>query len=111
MDEKRIEWEGDSYQVICGFPELARRDAGFQLGLIQAGRKPIDWKPMPSIGAGVQEIRINAGGAYRIIYIAKYLEAIYVLHAFIKKTQETSRHDIDKGKERYKKLLEHRNER
>ena len=66
---------------------------------------------MPVIGAGVQEIRINKDGAYRVIYIAKYEEAVYVLHAFNKKTQRTSRRDIELAKRRLRDVQRMRRER
>jgi len=72
---------------------------------------PNDFKYMPTVGTGAYELRVKADKQYRVFYVVKFTEAIYVLHAFVKKTQETSKHDIDKGKERYKKLLEHRNGR
>ena len=104
MTEKRIDWEGDSYRALCAFPEKARRDAGFQLGLVQQGREPINWKPLQSIGAGVQEIRIDTGGAFRVIYIAKFDEAIYVLHAFQKKTQRTPKKDLELARNRLRNV-------
>ena len=100
MADKRIDWQGDSYRQICAFPEEARRDAGFQLGFVQQGMQAADWKSMAAIGSGVEEIRINTGGAFRIIYIAKYEEAIYVLHAFQKKTRRTAKKDIELAKKR-----------
>ena len=100
MAEKRIDWQGDSYQAICAFPEAVRRDAGFQLGFVQRGLLPADWKPMSSIGSGVQEIRINTDGTFRIIYIAKYEEAIYVLHVFQKKSRRTAKKDIELARKR-----------
>ena len=102
---------GDSYEALCAFPVLARRDAGFQLDSVQRGLTPFDWKPMPVIGAGVQEIRINKGGAYRVIYIAKYEEAVYVLHAFNKKTQRTSKRDLELAKRRLRDVQRMRSER
>jgi phage-related protein len=77
-----MEWMGDSYNALCAFPAQARQDAGFQFNSVQHGQAPNDWKPMLSIGSGVQEMRIEKGGAFRVIYIAKYEEAVYVLHAF-----------------------------
>ncbi len=100
MADKRIDWQGDSYREVCAFPDAARRDAGFQLGFVQQGMQAADWKSMPSIGSGVQEIRINTGGAFRIIYIAKYEEAIYVLHAFQKKSRRTAKKDIELARKR-----------
>ena len=98
--EKPIEWMGDSYDALCAFPVPARRDAGFQLDSVQHGLAPFDWKPMSTIGTGVQEIRINKGGMFRVIYIAKYEEAVYVLHAFQKKTQRTPKKDIELARQR-----------
>ena len=105
MDDKRILWIGSSYKDLCEFPEKARKDAGFQLGFVQHGIEPIDWKPIPSVGKGVQEIRINTGGAFRVIYLAKYDEAVYVLHAFQKKTQQTSKKDINLARDRLREVI------
>jgi phage-related protein len=69
---KRVEWLGDSLARLRGFPREAMRDAGYQLDLVQDGREPTDWKPMSSIGSGVQELRIRMGGAFRVIYVAKF---------------------------------------
>lgn len=60
---------------------------------------------MPTIGVGVKEIRLHGSNEYRVLYVAKFAEAIYVLHAFIKKTQQTSRADIDLAKTRFRRLL------
>lgn len=72
---------------------------------------PNDFKYMPTVGMGTYELRIKADKQYRVFYVAKFEEAIYVLHAFVKKTQSTSQHDIDKGKERYKALTQYRKNR
>ena len=93
MEEKDLPWRGSSYKDLLSFPEQARREAGYQLGLIQLGFEPSDWKPMSSIGPGVREIRIHVDGEFRAIYIAKYEEAIYMHHTFKKKTQKTSKRD------------------
>lgn len=83
--------------------------AGFQLDRLQHGEEPNDWKPMSSIGAGVCEIRVRAAdGAFRVIYVAKLAEAIYVLHCFQKKSARTSREDIEAATRRYRQLLEDR---
>lgn len=72
------------------FPGEVRREAGYQLARVQAGKDPADWKPMPSVGLGVNEIRVREdSGAFRVIYVARFAEAIYVLHAFQKKAQKT----------------------
>lgn len=84
----------------------AKRQAGYQIDRVQHGHEPDDWKPMPSIGPGVREIRIrDASGAFRIVYLAKLSDAIYVLHCFQKKTEKTSRSDIDLATKRYRDLL------
>jgi phage-related protein len=84
----------------------ARREAGYQLNQIQHGREPDDWKPMNTVGRGVQEIRIrDAAGAFRVLYVAKFDEAVYVLHCFQKKTQKTSKADLNLAAQRYRDLL------
>jgi phage-related protein len=91
------------------FPEDARHDVGFELENVQHGDLASDFKPMPSIGQGVEEIRIwVASGTYRVIYIARFAEAVYVLHTFQKKTQQTSQSDIELARNRLKDLLIHR---
>jgi phage-related protein len=77
---KALRWLGSSREDVRAFPEDARRQAGYELFQIQNGLAPSDWKPMASVGAGVVEIRIDAGTAYRVFYIAKFPEAIYVIH-------------------------------
>lgn len=83
------------------FPDDARREAGFELDAIQRGLMPTDFKPLFGIGAGVYEIRIHVQGEWRVIYIAKRAEAIYVLHAFQKKSQKTPREDMELATRRY----------
>jgi phage-related protein/predicted XRE-type DNA-binding protein len=91
MAVKPVTFHGDALERLRDFPDEARRDAGHELYQLQMGRDPSDWKPMPTIGAGVREIRIHdATGAYRVIYIATFSDAIHVLHAFEKKTQKTA---------------------
>jgi phage-related protein len=81
---------------LRGFPADARRRAGYQLDRVQRGLDPDDWKPMSSIGAGVREIRVRErAGAFRVIYIATLADAVYVLHAFQKKTRQTAKRDVD----------------
>ena len=104
MQEKDLLWRGSSYKDLLSFPDEPRRDAGYQLGFVQLGFEPSDCKPMSSIGQGVKEIRIHVEGEFRVLYIAKYEEAIYVLHAFQKKTQKTPKRDIDIAKTRFREL-------
>jgi len=106
---KQIRWLGNSLEEIKTFSDEAKRSAGHQLGLAQSGHDPLDGKPMESIGAGVKEIRIRVETSYRVIYVAKFSEAVYVLHAFVKKTQKTSKKDIDLSVDRYKALIRARN--
>ena len=103
---KPVRFLGDSLKRLREFPEDAKQDAGYQLDKVQQGHQPDDFKPMPSIGKGVEEIRVrDDSGIYRIIYTARIADAVYVLHAFQKKTQATSKPDIDLAKERYTELM------
>lgn len=103
---KHVSFMGDSLVVIRSFPEAAKREVGYQIDRIQRNLEPSDWKPMKSIGVGVREIRVrDATGAYRIIYITKYKNNVAILHAFQKKTQKTSKHDLTLAKNRYKQLM------
>ena len=102
MPIKPIEFLGDSLRSLREFPDDAKRDAGYQLDRVQHGLQPDDFKPMPTIGKGVEEIRVRDDtGAYRVIYTARLADAVYVLHAFQKKTQATSKRDIDLAKQRF----------
>src|SRR5260370_10523279 len=85
-----VRFLGDSLKCLRGFPDSPLHDAGYQLDKIRRGHQPDDFKPMPVIGNGVEEIRVSSStGAYRVIYLARQAEAVYVLHAFQKKTQAT----------------------
>jgi phage-related protein len=102
---KRVRFMGDSHARLQQFPDDARADAGFQLYQVQQGFEPRDWKPMTSIGQGVREIRArDPSGAYRLIYIATFAEAVYVLHAFQKKSERTSRNDLAIAEARFREL-------
>jgi phage-related protein len=93
---------------VRGFAFDARRRVGQELGLVQAGETPADWKAMPGIGSGVNEIRVRADGAYRVIYVAKFAESVYVLHAFQKKSRKTPRLDVELARQRYRTLIRDR---
>lgn len=108
MARKPVVWLGDSLQAVRGFEPEAKRRAGHELSLVQVGEAPADWKAMPSIGLGVNEIRVRAGGAYRVVYVAKFAEAVYVLHAFRKKSRRTSRLDLELARQRYTTLIRSR---
>ena len=97
---------GNGLDAIRDFPQLVKREVGYQLDRVQRGFEPTDQKPMQAIDAGVSEIRIQHEGQYRVIYIAKFESAVYVLHAFNKKTQKTSKRDIDATKRAIKILKE-----
>lgn len=98
-----------SLERLREFPRDVQQDAGYQLELVQAGRQPEDFKPMPSIGRGVEEIRVrDDSGVYRVIYTARVADAVYVLHAFQKKTQATPKRDLDLARERFQQLMERR---
>lgn len=101
MPDKPLIWLGSSRRDLRVFPALARRLAGFQLRRVQYGLDPEDWKPMQTVGPGVREIRIHIAGAHRVFYVATRAEAIYVLHAFEKKTQKTSAQDLRIGRDRF----------
>ncbi|MBY0500371.1 MAG: type II toxin-antitoxin system RelE/ParE family toxin [Nitrosomonas sp.] len=102
---KLLRFLGDSLKCLREFPDEARQDAGYQLDKVQHGELPDDFKPMPSIGKGVEEIRIwDDSGTYRVIYTARLIDAVYVLHAFQKKSQATAKRDIEIAKKRYSDL-------
>ncbi|MBI3525595.1 MAG: type II toxin-antitoxin system RelE/ParE family toxin [Betaproteobacteria bacterium] len=106
MKIKPAEFLGDTLEALRTFPDDARLNAGFQLDKVQRGEEPDDWKPMSVIGAGVKEIRIrDEAGAFRVIYLAKLANAVYVLHCFQKKTSQTSEKDIKLARKRFKDLM------
>lgn len=94
MADKPLRWVGASLRDLRAFPEAARREAGYQLRRLQQGLLPGDWKPIISVGPGVAEIRIHSGVEHRVFYVAKYEEAVYVLHAFEKRTRQTRQADL-----------------
>ncbi|MGF6966240.1 phage-related protein [Paraburkholderia sp. WC7.3g] len=107
--QKEIRWLGSSYRDLLAFPDEARRLAGFQLHKIQSGLDPDDWKPIDSIGAGTREIRIrDEDGIFRVMYVTKYAEALYVLHCFQKKTQKLGPHDRKIAETRYRAIIHYR---
>ncbi len=103
---KKIIFINKSLDSLKQFPLAARREAGHQLDLVQRGYDPADYKPMTSVGMGVKEIRIkDSDGIYRVMYVAKFAEAVYVLHVFNKKTQKTSEQDINAAKIAFRQML------
>ena len=105
---KTIFWVGSSRDMLRSFPVEVRRRAGHELDRVQRGMEPSDWKPMPSIGAGIREIRIYDKGGYRIIYIARFEEAVYVLHVFRKQSKATSKKDITLARNRLHTVIKSR---
>jgi len=98
-------------EIKNDWPVEMRKEGGFQLGRVQQGLEPNNYRPMPTIGAGVKEIKLQDEGKnqYRLIYIAKFEEAIYVFHVITKKTTEsTSKHDIELAKKRLGEINQHR---
>ena len=103
---KGVLFRGSALDDLRAFPQDARRTAGYQIDRIQSGRDPDDWKPMRSIGPGVREIRIReSGGAVRVIYVAKFPEAVFILHWFRKTSQSTAMADIALAKHRYAEFV------
>ena len=103
---KRLEFLDSSLDDLRAFPLAAKREAGYQLDQVQNGREPDDWKPMNTVGQGVKEIRIRDDtGAFRVICVAKFADAVYVLHCFQKKSEKTSKADVDLAADRYRDLL------
>ncbi len=103
---KPLKFLGSSRDDLRELPAAIRRAIGEELRNVQKGLMPSDFKPMPSVGAGVYEIRVRQDGAWRVLYVAKFQAAVYVLHAFQKKTQQTAREDIDLAKKRYRMIPE-----
>ncbi len=103
---KAVIWMGTSKADLKAFPAATLDDMGHQLFLVQCGIEPDDWKPMTTIGTGVKEIRVkDVAGIFRTIYLATRPEAVYVLHCFQKKTEQTSQRDIDLARKRLKDVL------
>ena len=102
---KPIEFCGQSLEAIRCFPVAAKRECGHQLEKVQRGLDPNDWKPVSQVGPGVREIRVQDRGQFRVIYVAKFEDAIYVLHAFQKKAQQIRKTDMDSARREYQSVL------
>ena len=104
---KPLKFIDSSQKDLREMPATVRQALGLELMTVQYGGEPSDYKPMPSVGAGAYEIRYrdSANGAFRVLYVAKFEDAIYVLHAFQKKTQKTPKSDIDLAAKRYRNLI------
>jgi len=107
---KPLAWLGSARRDLRAFPADARRRCGFQLRRVQQGLDPDDWKPMARVGPGVREIRIQSELAHRVFYLATFEEAVYVVHAFEKRTQKTPQHELKLARDRYRALLKKRAE-
>jgi phage-related protein len=106
---KPITFLGDSLDQLRDFPQGVRREAGFQLDRIQRGLMPENWKPVKTVGKGVNEIRVrDEAGAYRVVYLATFPEAVYVLHVFQKKTRTTAKTDVELAQTRLQSLIRSR---
>jgi phage-related protein len=108
---KPVDWVGDSRRAVRTFARAARVQLGRELFRLQLGEDPLDWKPMRAIGPAACEIRVRAGSQYRLVYVAKFQEAIYVLHAFTKKSQATRLQDIRTARDRYRVMIDKRGAR
>ncbi len=103
---KLLYFVGSALEDLRAFPRAPRREAGYQLDRVQFGLEPNDWKPLTTVGSGVREIRIHHEAQFRVIYVAKFDDAVYVLHAFQKKTQKTRKQDLEIARRRLKAIKE-----
>lgn len=103
---KPLRFVGSSLNDLRNFPAEARQQAGFELYAVQRGLDPADWKSMATVGAGVREIRIHVLGEWRVLYVARFNDAVYVLHAFQKRSRKTARKDIELARRRYQQIKE-----
>lgn len=104
MPDKILVWIGASFEDLRDFPPDARRAAGYELRRVQRGLMPTDWKPLSSVGPGVNEVRIHTHTEHRVLYVARFEEAVYVLHAFEKKSRQTRDRDLALARERLKQV-------
>jgi phage-related protein len=108
VPDKAVHWLGASRNDVRAFPRDAKRLAGFQLRRVQQGLDPQDWKPMSTVGPGVRELRLHTALEHRVLYVAKFGEAVYVLHAFLKRTRKTPAQDLELARQRYRALVAQR---
>lgn len=111
LPERPVVWLGTSLRDVQRFDPLGRRAVGRLIRRLQEGTEPSDWKPLATVGSGVIELRGHANGEQRVIVVARFSEAVYVLHAFEKKSRKTSRRDLDVARRRYGALMVERNRR
>ena len=105
MSVKPIVWMGTTLADLRRFPADARVDAGHALYLVQLGEEPPDWRPMSIVGPGAAEIRIHSEREYRVIFVARFAEAVYVLHVFAKSTRRTRNADTNLARARLREIL------
>jgi phage-related protein len=103
---KPVEWVGDSLKRVRELARPVRQQVGYELELVQHDMEPSDWKPMKTVGPGVNEIRIHVEGEYRLLYVARLRHAIYVLHVFPKKSRKTPKADIGLARTRFQEALQ-----
>ena len=108
---KPIRWLGDTLNIVRDLSPEVRNRVGAELRYVQQGEMPADWKPMATVGAGAHEIRVKLGNQYRVFYVAKFAESVYVLHVFNEKTQQTARQDLELGAKRYRELIAERRDK
>ena len=111
MSGKRLIWVGTALDDLKDLSAIARREGGHALHLVQLGQEPPDWRSMATIGAGVVEIRVHAESEYRVIYVSRFAEGIYVLHAFTKRSRQTSQRDLDLARARLRDVAHERRQR
>jgi phage-related protein len=100
-----IGWLSDSLEVVRGYSETVRRAIGSELRLLQRGERPLHARPLKTVGRGVWELKVSeAEGQFRVVYVVKRNDRIYVLHAFQKKTQQTPQQDIELARARFKEI-------
>ena len=99
-----VHFEGDSLEVLSNFPDEVKRSLGFSLRQLQIGREPTSQiRSMSSIGSGVYELKeADERAWYRVIYLSRIENRIYVLHAFEKESRKTDRRDIAIASQRLK---------
>lgn len=106
QEKKPITFLGSSLRNLREFPEGPRTDCGYQLDKVQSGEQPDDFKPMVTVGKGVEEIRVkDEDGIYRVIYTARLADAVYVLHVFQKKDETTLQKDIELARLRFREMI------
>ncbi len=108
MGDKPLVWVGSTLEDVRSFPDEARRIIGYQLLRVQSGLMPSDWRPMRTVGPGVIEIRLRTALEHRVFYLARFAEAVYVLHAFEKRSRKTAQTDIELARRRLAEVMAHR---